>query len=193
MADELVTPVVTPAPAPAAIDPAVIQAAVKTSITAFVEEARAKQAEEKAAAEAEERRKAGGGLDEMFRPQMEPAIQAAKGAEACAFLAEDAVNFYTDPKNADAMEHRGKIDKVVQDQAKRGNLVTRADAWLYLRGGELYETVTTKKSEAAAAKIKEAQEAAAAGAGIAQPVRFTKPLESLTTDELGAALKDVRF
>jgi protein subunit release factor B len=107
-------------------------------------------------------------------------------------LAADAAEFYTSPKNASAVEFRDKIEEVVQAQAKRGNLVNRKDAWAYLRGGDLYETLQTRGAEAQAAKIKEAQAAAAAGPGANTP-RFSKPIDQLNTDELGEALKDMRF
>lgn len=194
MADEVVTPeVVTPTPVSAGFDPkaieGMIQGAVKTSIENFVTEARAKQAEAKAAEEAAARPS---GMDEMFRPHLEPALKAARDAEARAMLAADSAEFYTDPKNVDATEFRPKIEEVVMAQAKRGNLITRKDAWYYLRGGELHETLNTKRAESYAAKIKEAQAAEAAGPSIQVP-KFAKPIESLNTDELGAALKDVRF
>lgn len=201
MADEPVTTDATVTtdkmPVSAGFDPkaieGMVQGAVRSSIESFVKEAQAKRAEAEAAQQAEEAAKARpSGLDDMFRPHLEPALKAARDAEARAMLAADSAEFYTDPKNAEAAEFRPKIEEVVMAQAKRGNLITRKDAWYYLRGGELHEGLQTKRAEAYAAKIKEAQSAEAAGPSIQVP-KFAKPIEDLNTDELGQALKNVRF
>lgn len=191
MADEVKTDVKTEV-APA-FDPAIVQQAVKASMEQFIKDAQARQAEANEAKAAEEAAKARpGGFDEMFKPQLEPALQAAKAAEHRSIMATDAVEFYTNPKFAEAATYREKVEALVQDQAKRGNIVSRKDAWSYLRGGELYDTIQAKGDEARAAKIKAAQEAEAAGPGVTAP-KFAKPMGELTTDELGAALKDMRF
>ena len=187
------TPVAASTPAPAAIDPAVVQEAVKASMEQFVKDAQARQADAKAQEDADAAAKARpAGFEEMFRPHLDPAIQAAKAAEHRSIMATDAVEFYTNPKYAEATTYRDKVETLVQEQAKKGNIVSRKDAWSYLRGGELYDTIQAKNDESRAAKIKAAQEAEVAGPGIATP-KFAKPIHELTTDELGAALKDVRF
>lgn len=186
----------TPVPATPAvpvIDPKMIQEAVKNSMGEFVREARARQAEAQAAKDAEDAAKLRpSGLDEMFRPHLEPALNAARAAEARALLAADSAEFYTNPKMVQAVEFREKIEEVVQAQAKRGNLISRKDAWNWLRGGDLYDTLQTRSAETQAAKIKEAQAATATGPGVTAP-KFTKAIDEMNTDELGAALKDVRF
>ena len=192
MADEVVAPV-TPAPVAPAFDPALVQQAVKASMGEFVKEAQARQAEAKAAEDAEAASRARpAGFEEMFKPHLDPISQVAKAAEHRAIMATDAVEFYTNPKFAEAATYREKVESLVQEQAKKGNIVSRKDAWAYLRGGELYDTIQAKTDETRAAKIKLAQEAEVAGPGVTAP-KFAKPITELTTDELGAALKDVRF
>lgn len=194
MAD--VTPDVTPAPvpAPAAFDPKIIQEAVRTSIEGFVKEAKEQQATKVAEELEAERLRATGNdpMASMFRPHLEPALKAARDAEARALLAADSAEFYTDPKHSDAAEFRPRIEQVVNEQAKRGNLISRKDAWSYLRGGELYEQLQGRHAESTTAKLKAAQEAATAGPGVTQP-KFSKPIEGMSSDELGQALKDVKF
>ena len=193
MAEPEIVPAPTPAPAPVpapTFDPKLIQDAVRTSIEGFVTEARAKQAEAEAIEAAKVKPT---GMDEMFRPHLEPALAAARNAEARANLAADAAEFYTDAKNAVAMEFRPKIEETVMAQAKRGNLISRKDAWNWLRGGELYDERGKRSETAHEAKIKAAQEAATAGAGVGPATRITKPLDDMKTDELGEALRGVRF
>ena len=171
-----------------------VQGAVKTSIEGFVKEAQAKRAEAEAAHAAEEAAKrTPGGMEEMFRPHLEPALKAARDAETRATLAADAAEFYADPKNTVAIEFRPKITEVVQAQAKRGNPITHKDAWNWLRGGELYETLGKRQEETLTAKIEEARKAQTAGPGVGPATRITKPLDDMQTDELGEALKGVRF
>ena len=192
MADE---PVVTPPVTPGGFDPkaveAMVQGAVRTSIEALVKEGQAKQAEIKAAEAAGTPRPATP-FDEMLRPALEPALAAAKSAETRAMMAADTVAFLTDPVNAQAMPYRQRIAEVVNQQAQKGNLITMKDAWNWLRGGELYDSIVKGQEEGYAAKIEEAKKAATVGAST--PVfRATKPIDDMNTEELGAALKGLPF
>ena len=191
------TPTPTPTPAPA-FDPkaveALVQGAVKTSIEAMVKEGQAQQAEAvrlKAEADAA-KATTETPFAEMIRPALEPALKAAKDAETRAAMATDAVAFYTDPSNADAMVHRTRISEVVAQQAQKGNYITLKDAWHWLRGGELHETITKQYEDGYTAKIEEAKKAQTVGAST--PVfRPAKPIDDMNTDELGAALKGIPF
>ena len=196
MADDP-TPTPTPTPAPA-FDPkaieALVQGAVKNSIEAMVKEGQTRQSELADAKAREDAAKATTETPfaEMIRPALEPALKAAKDAETRAAMATDAVAFYTDPSNADAMIHRARISEVVAQQAQKGNYITLKDAWHWLRGGELHETITKQHEEGYTAKIEEAKRAQTVGAST--PVfRPAKPIDDMNTEELGAALKNVPF
>ena len=120
-------------------------------------------------------------------------MTAARNAEVRALLATDAVDFYTvnagDPV---VSKYRKQIEETVAQQLKRGNLISRNDAWHWLRGGPLHEELSKDTLTAHEAKIKAAQEASAAGPSSA-PVRFAKPFDEMKTDELGEALKGMTF
>ena len=195
MPDE-VTPVVA-APSTPAVDPkaleAMVQGAVRSSIESLVKEGQTRQAELDAAKAAEPRVAQPGPFDEMFKPALEPVLKSVRDAEARANMAADAVNFYTDPGNAEVIAYRGKIEEVVQVQAKKGNIISRQDAWNWLRGGALYDEITKKTLTAHETKLEEARKATAAGAGAPAAVRFTKPIDEMKTDELGDALRGVTF
>lgn len=172
---------------------AMVQGAVRTSIEALMKEG----AEKAEAAKTEEARRAAeaagsGVLNEAFRPALEPALKAAKDAELRAAHAADSVEFYTNPENQPAFKYRAKIEQIVGEQAKRGNQVSRADAWKYLRGGELYGELSKEAEVGYAAKIEEARKATAAGPSTSVP-KFSKPVEELTTEELGTAMKGLVF
>ena len=197
MADETV---VTP-PAPGGFDPkvveAMVQGAVKSSIEQLVKEGQAKAQEQAQARAAEEAARTAGTrtpspFEEMVQPALAPALRAAKDAETRALMASDTVAFLTDPANAQAMPHRARISEVVAQQAQKGNLITMKDAWNWLRGGELYDTIVKDQEAGYAAKIEEAKKAATVGAST--PVfRATKPIDDMNMEELGAALKGVPF
>ena len=197
MADEpVVTPSVETPPAggfDAKAVEAMVQGAVKSSIEQLVKEGQAKAAEARAAdAAAKTGERVASPFDEMVRPALEPALAAAKNAETRAAMAADTVAFLTDPANVQAMPHRARITEVVAQQAQKGNLITMKDAWNWLRGGELYDTIVKDQEAGYAAKIEEAKKAATVGAST--PVfRAAKPIDDMNTDELGAALKGVPF
>ena len=197
MADDP-TPNPNPAPAPApAFDPKqieqMVQGAVRTSIESLVKEGQARQAEAEAEKANAPKAPAPDAMGDLFKPALEPAFQAAKNAETRAALAADAVDFYTSRINDPAvMKHRDKIEAIVTTQLKRGNLVSRADAWKYLRGGDLYEDLTKEALTTHEQKIKEAQAAAAAGPSVSVP-KFSKPIDQSSTEELGEALKGITF
>ena len=193
MADDP-TPSPTPAPVfdPKAVE-AIVQGAVKTSIEAMVKEGQTRAAELAQAKATEDAGKpAPTPFDEMIRPALEPALAAAKNAEARAAMATDTVTFLTDPANAQAMPHRARIAEVVAQQAQKGNYISMKDAWNWLRGGELYETISKDQEAGYVAKIEEAKKAQTVGAST--PVfRPAKPIDDMNTEELGAALKGVPF
>lgn len=178
---------------PKAIE-AMVQGAVRTSIEQLVKDSQAKQAEvdaESAARKAAEPKT--DPMGDLFKPALEPAMAAARNAETRAALAADAVDFYTaNAANPDVLKHRGKIEKVVTEQLKKGNVISRTDAWSWLRGGELYEELGKERLTAHEQKLKEAREAQAAGPSTTVP-KFTKPIDELKTDELGEVLKGVTF
>ena len=138
MADEAVKEIAPVAPTfdPKAVE-AMVQGAVRSSIEQLVKEGQTRQADIEAAKADEPKPIAPGPFDEMFKPALEPVVKQAKDAEVRASMALDAVNFYTDPANGGVIKYRGKIEEVVQAQAKRGNLISRQDAWNWLRGGAL--------------------------------------------------------
>ena len=200
MADEQTQEQVAAAAAAVASDAKMaemVQGAVRTSIEALVKEGQLKAAEQAATRAAEEAAKVAGTrtvtpFDEMIRPALEPALAAAKSAETRAMMAADTVAFLTDPVNAQAMPYRQRIAEVVSQQAQKGNLITMKDAWNWLRGGELYDSIVKGQEEGYAAKIEEAKKAATVGAST--PVfRATKPIDDMNTEELGAALKGLPF
>ena len=197
MADE-VKPTTTPAPAPApAFDPqaleAMVQGAVKTSIESLVKEGAAKQKELEEAKAAEGQKPAQPGpFDEMFKPALDPVIKSVREAEARAAMAADSVDFYTNPENATAFKYRSRIEETVTAQARRGNLISRKDAWHWLRGGELHDELNKEGLTAHEVKLQAAREASAAGPSTTVP-KFTKPIAEMKTDELGEALKGVTF
>jgi hypothetical protein len=171
-----------------------VQGAVRTSIEALVKEGQAKQAEIAAAkaAEAAGAAPAPTPFDDMLRPVLEPAFKAAKSAETRAAMAADAVAFLTDPANAQAMPYRQRIAEVIAQQAQKGTYVSMKDAWNWLRGGELYDSIVKEQEVGYAAKVEEARKAATVGAST--PVfRATKPIDDMNTEELGAALKGLPF
>ena len=172
---------------------AMVQGAVKSSIEQLVKEGQAKAAEARAAEAATKTgERVASPFDEMVRPALEPALAAAKNAETRAAMAADTVAFLTDPANVQAMPHRARIAEVVAQQAQKGNFITMKDAWNWLRGGELYDTIVKDQEAGYAAKIEEARKAATVGAST--PVfRAAKPIDDMNTDELGAALKGVPF
>lgn len=170
-----------------------VQGAVKSSLEQLVKEGQAKAMETREAAEAA---KAGERVvtpfDEMVRPALEPALAAAKNAETRAMMAADTVAFLTDPGNVQAIPHRARIAEVIAQQAQKGNFITMKDAWNWLRGGELYDTIVKEQEVGYAAKIEEARKAGTVGAST--PVfRAAKPIDDMNTDELGAALRGVPF
>ena len=169
-----------------------VEGAVRSSIEALTKESLAKQAEIDAAKAAEGKEPKPGAFDDMFRPSLEPAIKAGKDAEVAAAMAEDAVAFYTDPANASVLRHRTRIEQTVKDQRKRGNLISRKDAWNWLRGGDLYDELSKESLTAHEAKLEEARKAQTAGAGVTVP-KFSKPFEQMETEELGKALGGVTF
>ena len=177
---------------------AMVEGAVKTSISDLIKEGQAKQdalkATEVAEAEAARKRTTEGAnpFADLIKPSLEPVLEAAKAAEARAIGAADSVNFYTDPAHAAVIKYRPQIEKFVAEQAKRGNSITRKDAWNWLRGGELYDELSKESLAAHETKVKEAQAAATVGGSIQVP-KFSKPVEQLNTDELGEALKGVPF
>ena len=175
-----------------------VQGAVRSSIEQLVKEGQGKAQEQAAARAAEEAAKMAGGrpaatpFEEMIRPALEPAFKAAKDAETRAAMAADTVAFLTDPANAQAMPYRQRIAEVVAQQAQRGNPTSMKDAWNWLRGGELYDSIVKEQEAGYAAKVEEAKKAATVGAST--PVfRATKPIDDMNTEELGAALKDLPF
>ncbi len=179
---------------------AMIQSAVKTGIDGVVKESQATQAraaEEKAAADAlaaEKAKRTADPFHTMIEPALEPALKAAQAAELRANMAADAVGFYTDPANAVTLKYRGKIEEVINAQIKRGNPISRQDAWNWLRGGELYGELGTEAIKAHEAKLEEARKATAAAAGVtAGTVQFKKDPTQMETQELGEALKGVTF
>lgn len=199
MAEEpVVTPPVTPPTGgfDAKAVEQMVQGAVRASIEQLVKEGQTKAQEQAQARAADEAAKAGARqstpFDEMVRPALEPALKAAKDAETRAAMAADTVAFLTDPTNAQAMPHRQRIAEVVAQQAQKGNLISMKDAWNWLRGGELYDTIVKEQEAGYAAKIEAAKQAATVGAST--PVfRTTKPVDDMSTEELGAALKNVPF
>ena len=195
MADEVQ---VAPAVDPNAIK-TMIEGAVKTSLEALIKEGaahqetqRAEQAAAEAAAEAA-KQTAANPFQTMVEPAVAPALKAARDAEASASAASDAVNFYLDPANAVAAPYRVKIEQVVAAERKQGRSVSRADAWKWLRGGELYDDLHKTALESHDKQIEEARKASAAGQGTQVPLQFKKPLEQLETKELDEALRDIRF
>ena len=193
MADEVVKEV---APASPAFDPkaveAMVQGAVRTSIESLMKESQAKQAEADAAQAAEPKAAQPGPFDDMFKPALDPVLKSVRGAEVAASMAMDAVNFYQDPENQEALPFRGKIEGVISGQLKKGNVISRADAWNWLQGGELKKDIRAGWETAHAAKLKAANEATAAGPS-SSVVKFSKPMDEMKTDELGDALKGVTF
>ena len=185
-------------PEPAVFDPkaveTMIQGAVKTSLESLIKEGAARQqqkADDDAAAEAQ-KTQAANPFQSMVEPAIAPALKAAKDAETRANMAADAVAFYTDSSNAEASKYRDKIEQVVQAQLKQGIMTSRADAWRWLRGGELYAEVTKGVVDAHTKQIEDARLASAAGPGTTVPV-FKKPMEEHSTEELGTALKGLVF
>ena len=172
---------------------AAVEGAVKNTIETLAKEGAAKQAEAEAqrAADAAAQPKPGA-FDDLFKPALEPVLKRGGDAEARAAIAEDAVQFYTDPANAAVFKYRAMIEQVVKDQQKRGYVVTRKDAWAWLRGGELYDELTGEVRTAHETKLEEARKASTAGPGVTVP-KFAKPIDELKTDELGEALKGVTF
>lgn len=171
-----------------------VQGAMKSSLEQLVKEGQDKQAELAAAkaAEAASVTTAATPFDDILRPALEPAFKAAKNAETRAMMAADTVTFLTDPANAQALPYRARIAEVVAQQALKGNFIPMKDAWNWLRGGELYDSIVKGQEEGYAAKIEEAKKAATVGAST--PVfRATKPIDDMNTEELGAALKGLPF
>ena len=195
----VVTPVVTPVVAPAAaVDTTQIMSqvaeAIKAGLTDLGKQAtEAKTAQEAAAAAETQRGTINPAFAEMLRPVLEPTIRAAGDAVAQAAQAQDAMMFYMDSKNAEAMTYRDKIEDVVQTQLKKGNVVNRKDAWNWLRGGELYETLQKGRDTVRVEKEAEASRAAAVGAGSPRQINLSKPIEGMNSSELGEALKGVSF
>ena len=171
-----------------------VEGAVRSTIESLVKEGQARQAEVDAAkvAEAETAKAGAHPFADMVGPALEPAMKTARDAEAQARNATDAVAFYTDPTAGGLLKYRARIEQVVAEQAKRGNVISRKDAWNWLRGGELYDELSKESLALHEAKVKEAQAAATVGGGIQVP-KFSKPVEQLNTDELGEALKGVAF
>lgn len=198
MPEEVKAPEAPVAPAfdPKAIEQ-MVQGAVRTSIESLVKEGQTRQAEldATAAAEAAKAKTAAdaGALGDIFKPALEPAMAMAKNAEMRAALAADAVDFYTTHANNPTIaKYRGKIEEVLASQLKRGNVISRKDAWNWLRGGELYDELSKESLTAHETKLEEARKAAAAGPSVTIP-KFSKPIEQSTTEELGEALKGVIF
>lgn len=199
MADEVVTP---PPTFDAKAMQTMVEGAVKSSIESLVKEgqeaqrvrAEAKTAEDAAAAAAADAAKRGADpFSSVIEPHLAPALQAARAAEQRANLAADSVMFYTDAANADAMPYRAKIEDVVQTQLKRGNQITRLDAWNWLRGGELYKPLQEAYVTQHTAKLEEARKATAAAGSTPATVQFKKDPFEMETKELGEALKGVSF
>ena len=196
MADEKAPDTAAPAFDPKQIEQ-MVQGAVRTSIESLVKESQAKRAEEDATrtaeAEAAKARASTDAMGEIFKPALEPALAASRSAELRATMAADAVDFYTtNAADPTVLKYRGKIEEVVNTQVKRGNLISRKDAWNWLRGGSLYDELSKETLTAHEAKIKAAQEAATVGPSVTMP-KFSKPIEDLKTDELGEALRGVTF
>ena len=191
MADEPVVAAPAPVFDPKAME-AMVQGAVRSTLDQYVKDAEAKRAEAvpepKPATEPVE----GGPYAELFKPALEPVLKSAKSAEVAASMAMDAVNFYQDPENQEALPYRGKIEGVISGQLKKGNVISRADAWNWLQGGELKKDIRAGWETAHAAKLKAANEATAAGPS-SSVVKFSKPMDEMKTDELGDALKGVTF
>jgi len=180
----------------------VVGEAIKASLAGFIQEGKAAQeaqetakqdqaAADKAAADAAAR-----GVDpfrQALEPHLDPMMKQVREAEVRAAMAADAATFYTDGKNASALPHREKIEALVTAQAKKGNVISRLDAWKYLRGGELYEPLQKEYTEAAAAKIKAAEEASTVSAGVYVGRPLPKPMGDMSTEELGKALHGVEF
>ena len=191
-----VKPVV--APAAAQVDTTQIMSqvaeAIKAGLTDLGKPATdAKTAQDAAAVAETQRGTINPAFAEMLRPVLEPTIRAAGDAVAQAAQAQDAMMFYMDSKNAEAMTYRDKIEDVVQTQLKKGNVVNRKDAWNWLRGGELYDTLQKGRDTVRVEKEAEASRAAAVGAGSPRQINLSKPIEGMNSAELGEALRGVSF
>jgi len=178
-----------------------VQGAVKSGLEQMVSEAKKAQDDAAAAAAAEEARKKAQGdqssaVGDWLKPHLQPMDENLKTLDHRTTMAQDAAVFYTDERNKEAFEYRERVEEVVQREAKRGNVISRKDAWNWLRGGELYDTIQKKRDESRVAaeqqKIKEAQDAQTAGPSVGS-VRFEKDPEQMSTDELGKALSGVKF
>ena len=97
---------------------AMVQGAVRSTLDQYVKDAEAKRAEEPAPKPATEPAE-GGPYAELFKPALEPVLKSAKSAEVAASMAMDAVNFYQDPENQEALPYRGKIEGVISGQLKK--------------------------------------------------------------------------
>jgi len=199
MADEVVVQ-------PAAFDPkameTLVQGAVKSSLDALVKEGQANQArmnaekgeqDAAAAAAADAAKRGQDPFSSVLEPHLAPALKAARDAEQRANMAADAATFYTDPANASVAKYRAKIEDVVQAQAKRGNIITRVDAWNWLRGGELYQPLQEEYIASHTAKLEEARKASAAAGSAPATLQLKKPLMEMETAELGEAIKGMSF
>jgi hypothetical protein len=173
-----------------------VEGAVRTSLEAIAAKAQQEQADAAAVAAQNKPADANKGQDligEMIKPHLESTLKAAKDAETRALHAADAAQFYTDPGNAEAVGYRAKIEQVVGDQLKRGNSISRNDAWKWLRGGELYEDIQKRRDDSRKLKEEEAKFATAAGAGAQRGGQQTKPIGTMSTDELGETLRGISF
>lgn len=195
----VVTPVVAPVATPAAaVDTSAIMTqvaeAIKAGLTDLGKQATdAKTAQDAAAVAETQRGTINPAFAEMLRPVLEPTIRAAGDAVAQAQQAQDAMMFYTGGANPEALQYRDKIEDVVQTQLKKGNVVSRKDAWNWLRGGELYDTLQKSRDTSRVEKEAEASRAAAVGAGSPRQINLSKPIDSMNSSELGEALKGVSF
>lgn len=175
---------------------AMVEGAVKTSLEGVLAKARQEQ-EEAAALKAQQTQvETTTGKDiigDIVKPHLEVTLKAAKDAETRAMLAADAATFYTDPGNMDAVEYRGKIEEVMTAQLKRGNVISRSDAWRWLRGGELYDEINKKRDASRAKKEEEAKYAMTAGSSVQRPAPNQKPADQMSTQELTDTLRGISF
>jgi len=182
----------SPAPQQAALAD-MVQGAIKQGLENLAKEVQAHQAKQAQSGEEPPKPEPKpDSIQEWLRPALEPTEKAVKQIEQRAAMVQDSVGFYTDAKNQDAFEFRDKIEDVVTNQARQGNIISRKDAWNWLRGGELYDTLQKRSLDATTLKMKEAQDAQTVGPSL-QALKLAKSPEQMTSDELGSALKGISF
>mgnify|MGYP001561891818 FL=1 len=142
-------------------------------------------------------------LGDAINKAIQPHLKGLQDNARAGQMAQDAAIFYSDPANSEAFEHRKEIEALVASEGKRGQIVTREIAWKYLRGGDLFETVTAKRNAAAKQREEEARFAHTAGPGVSRTgggvgakeltgdAMEAMPREQF--DQLEQVLKDVPF